>query len=429
MKYVSTKGSINPVSFREAVMQGLASNGGLFVPAHPVKMPGNFLKEFRGLTKIDLAVQVIQPFVGNDLSKDELKSICEWAWDFDCPLVQVEQDVYCLELFHGESNAFKDFGARFLSQCVQHFSKDIQKKKVLLTATSGDTGGAVAASFANVKDVDVVILYPSKRVSKVQELQLITGGKNIHAVEVDGDFDRCQQLVKESLGDCELQKVYHFLSANSINVARWISQQAYYWFALQQWREQTRPIISVPSGNLGNVTAGLLAQQAGLPIEGFIVACNSNDSVTRYFSNGHFDPLPTIQTLSNAMDVGNPNNFPRLNQLMKESVLKEGITSRSISDLDTMNAIREVGKQCDYHLEPHGAVAYSALKHYLDQNVEAKGFFLGTAHPVKFMEIVSPLVDRPIEVPSSIKDLHLKKQEKVYLEKNTPLQPLLMQLI
>jgi threonine synthase len=319
-----------------------------------------------------------------------------------------------LELFHGPTLAFKDVGARFMSRCLGYFAKERSEKVTVLVATSGDTGGAVANGFYNVPGVDVVILYPSGKVSSVQEKQLTTLGKNIHAIEVAGTFDDCQQLVKQAFADVVLTKKLFLTSANSINVARWLPQQFYYFFAWKQWKEKDLPpVISVPSGNFGNICAGLLAHYSGLPAAHFIAACNANDVVTQYLATGQYQPQKAHATLSNAMDVGNPSNFVRILELFDNEFgkLTNVLSSYSISDNDTRNTIKEVFSRDGYLLDPHGAVGYLALEQHVQQKAGAKGIFLETAHPVKFFDVVEPIIGKEVPMPESIKAIvDLKKQ-------------------
>jgi threonine synthase len=301
-----------------------------------------------------------------------------------------------------------------MSRCLGYFANEIKEKVIVLVATSGDTGGAVANGFYNVEGVDVVILYPSGKVSSVQEKQLTTLGGNIHSVEVEGNFDDCQRMVKDAFSDEALNKKVFLTSANSINVARWLPQQFYYFFAWKQWKEKEKPpVISVPSGNFGNICAGLLAHRSGLPVKHFIAACNSNDVVPQYFNTGKYQPQKAIATISNAMDVGDPSNFVRIREMYKndEEDLQEIMSSTSLSDEETRATLKAVFEKENYLLDPHGAVAYHALKNYLDQNKNSKGIFLETAHPVKFYDVVEPIIKHQVPIPESIQE-QLKKEKK-----------------
>src|SRR5690606_38875221 len=329
------------------------------------------------------------------------------------PLVKVEENIFSLELFHGPTLAFKDVGARFMSRCLGYFVKNNDKKITVLVATSGDTGGAVANGFYDVDGVEVVILYPSGKVSSVQELQLTTLGKNITALEVEGNFDDCQRLVKQAFADESLNRDLFLTSANSINVARWLSQQFYYFYAFQQWTDKKNPpVISVPSGNFGNICAGLLAHQSGLPVKHFIAACNANDVFTQYLSTENYLPKKSVATLSNAMDVGDPSNFVRILQLFDQHFpsLKNLISSETISDEATKQIISEVYGRHQYLLDPHGAVGYLALKNYLQNHPGQQGIFLETAHPVKFYDVVEPVINQKIPLPAEI-ELLLRSEE------------------
>src|SRR6476659_9323315 len=312
MLYYSTNKKSPKVDFREATIKGQAPDKGLYFPE---KIPGfsaDLLSKFKTWSNNAIALQIIRPYVGHSIPPVTLERIVTETVDFDFPLVQLDDNMYCLELFHGPTLAFKDVGARFMSRCLGYFVRDIKKRVTVLVATSGDTGGAVANGFHDVEGVNVVILYPSGKVSPVQELQLTTNGDNIRALEINGTFDDCQSVVKQAFADQELNRQLFLTSANSINVARWLPQQFYYAFALKEWKENTPPVVAVPSGNFGNLCAGLLAFRSGLPIKHFIAACNSNDVVPHYFQTGRFEPKPAIATLSNAMDVGHPSNFVRM---------------------------------------------------------------------------------------------------------------------
>ena len=343
--------------------------------------------------------------MGNTLPPSDLQRIVSETINFDFPLVPVTPDIWSLELFHGPTLAFKDVGARFMSRCFAHFAQNNTRPITVLVATSGDTGGAVANGFYDVEGVRVVILYPSGKVSSVQELQLTTLGKNITALEVEGTFDDCQRMVKEAFADPILNNALFLTSANSINVARWLPQQFYYFFAAQQWPDLTHPpVISVPSGNFGNICAGLLAHRSGLPVRHFIAACNGNSIVPDYLRTGDYRPKPAVPTLSNAMDVGNPSNFVRILELFHQKLpnLQQTLSAVSISDAETIATIRELKTQQHYLSDPHGAVGYLALQRYLTQHPGDKGIFLETAHPVKFYDTVEPIIGSKIPLPPSV---------------------------
>jgi len=419
MKYYSTNKQSPAVSFKEATIRGQAPDKGLYFPETIPQVKKELIEGIENLSNEEIAFKVIQPFVGDEIPEDKLFQIVSETVSFQIPLVKVTEDIFSLELFHGPTLAFKDVGARFMSRCLGHFLKNDPStslragKVTVLVATSGDTGGAVAHGFYNVPGVDVVILYPSGKVSPVQEKQLTALGKNIHALEVEGSFDDCQQMVKAAFADDEINKKLFLTSANSINVARWLPQQFYYFFAYKQWlNKEHTPVISVPSGNFGNICAGILAKQSGLPVQHFIAACNANDTVTKYLQTEIFQTHTAVPTLSNAMDVGNPSNFIRILEIFHHqfSDLQKNLSSFSFSDEETLTAIREVYQQYNYLLDPHGAVGYLSLQKYLSYHTGKKGIFLETAHPVKFPEAVENAIENKVEIPSSI--ISLLKLEK-----------------
>ena len=413
MRYFSTNNHSPKVNFKEATIRGQAPDKGLYFPEVIPALSKEFITSIHLYAKEEIALNVIQPYVTDEIPKRALERIVSETINFEFPLVNVEKGIYSLELYHGPTLAFKDVGARFMSRCLGYFVQNNDKKITVLVATSGDTGGAVANGFYDVDGVDVVILYPSGKVSSVQELQLTTLGKNITALEIDGSFDDCQNLVKQAFADEELGKQKFLTSANSINIARWLPQQFYYFFAYQQWPDKKNaPVISVPSGNFGNLCAGLLAHRLGLPVSHFIAACNANDVVTDYLKTGNYHPAKPIATISNAMDVGNPSNFVRVLELFDKEFqpLKKLMSSYSFSDEETRIILKEVYEKQNYLLDPHGAIGYGALKKYLGENPELGGIFLETAHPVKFYDVVEPVVETKVAMPSAISEiLHLKK--------------------
>jgi len=413
MLYYSTNRQSPSVTFREAALQGQPLDKGLFFPEKITVFADSLLTK----SKAEIAFETIRPYVGETIPDETLYRICEETIDFDFPLVKVTEDIYSLELFHGPTLAFKDVGARFMSRCLGYFARDFKNKIVVLVATSGDTGGAVANGFYGVEGVDVVILYPSGKVSRVQELQLTTLGKNITALEVNGTFDDCQRLVKQALADADILEKVFLTSANSINVARWLPQKFYYYFALKQWNERDAPVVCVPSGNFGNICSGLLAKTEGLQTKNFIAACNANDVFPRYLQNGNYQPKQSVATLSNAMDVGNPSNFVRVLEIFANDFpqLKNVVSSLSVDDETTSETIREVIEKYNYLLDPHGAVGFHALQNYLREHEGEKGFFLATAHPVKF-DSVEKIVRKKTEVPDSIKELLTRQKESVKVE-------------
>ena len=419
MLYYSTNHISPKADFKEATIKGQAPDKGLYFPDKIPQLSSNFISNIDKYSKEEIAFTVIQPYIGDLIPKNELERIVAETINFDFPLVKVEENIYSLELFHGPTLAFKDVGARFMSRCLGYFVKDQDTKITVLVATSGDTGGAVANGFYNVDGVDVVILYPSGKVSSVQELQLTTLGKNITALEINGTFDDCQQMVKKAFADEELNKKLFLTSANSINVARWLPQQFYYFFAYRQWKEKNDlPVISVPSGNFGNICAGILAHRSGLPVQHFIAACNANDVVPGYLATGKYTSKQSVTTLSNAMDVGDPSNFVRILEIFDREFnpLKKVMSSYSISDEETKQTLKDVYRESNYLLDPHGAVGYLALKKYLQDNPGHKGIFLETAHPVKFYDVVEPIIKEPVPMPAAINDLLKKKKQSIKME-------------
>lgn len=388
MRYYSTNGGAERVDFKDATILGLAPDKGLFFPEQIPALDERFIGELECYTNEEIGYKVMKPYVGEAIPDEELRRIISETLSFDMPLVQVCDRIASLELFHGPTFAFKDLGARFMSRCMGYFAHESKRKMTVLVATSGDTGGAVAHGFYSVPGVEVVILYPSKKVSMVQEKQLTTLGKNIFALEVDGNFDDCQRLVKEAFADNSLREKIFLTSANSINVARWLPQQLFYFYAYKQWKMRfaKAPVVAVPSGNFGNICSGMVAARSGIPVKKFVVACNVNDAVVSFLKKGEYTAKDTISTLSNAMDVGNPSNFVRLLELYGHSYSKmvDQMVGYTIGDSETRYAIVDTYNRFGYWLDPHGAVAFSALNAYLEKHPDECGFFLETAHPVKF---------------------------------------------
>lgn len=421
MKYISTNKKSPYVSFRDAVLLGQPDDKGLYFPE---RIPQFSFEGFAGKSKEQIAFEVIKPFVGGEISDESLFEICSETVNFDFPLVKITENISALELFHGPTLAFKDVGARFMSRCLQQFASNNDKKTVVLVATSGDTGGAVASGFFDVEGVEVVILYPKGKVSRIQELQLTTLGRNITALEVDGAFDDCQKMAKTALADRELNSAVFLTTANSINIARWLPQQFYYFFALQNWTssdpsasKEIAPVICVPSGNFGNVCAGILAHISGLPCKKFIAATNSNDIIPKFLESGKMQEKPSVSTLSNAMDVARPSNFVRIMELFNNDYLdlKLKMESISVSDESTTETMRRVYREFGYVLDPHGAVGYCALENYLRAHPEDSGFFLETAHPVKF-DSVENIVGTYGEIPEAVKMLSNRDIEKIAID-------------
>jgi threonine synthase len=417
MQYYSTNGKSPKVDFKEATINGQAPDKGLYFPETIPTVPKDLIENITKYSNEEIAYQVIKPYVGDAIPEAELRRIVSETVNFDIPVVKITDDISALELYHGPTLAFKDIGARFMSRCLGYFVKDRKEKVIVLVATSGDTGGAVANGFYNVPGVEVVILYPSGKVSSVQEKQLTTLGKNIHALEVKGTFDDCQQMVKAAFMDESLTSKLFLTSANSINVARWLPQQFYYFFAYKQWADkQHPPVISVPSGNFGNICAGILAHITGLPVTHFIAACNANDIVPEFMKTEIYQPKKAVATISNAMDVGNPSNFVRILELFHNKFLdlKKVLSSVSISDDQTKATLKAVYQKDKYLLDPHGAVGYLALEQYQKKHPGQKGLVLETAHPVKFYDVVEPVIGETIPIPPTVQQqLKLEKKSMV----------------
>lgn len=405
MNYYSTNNKNHKVSLREAVLKGLAPDNGLYMPESIPALSKKFFDSLPEKSFQQIAFEVAQALVHEDVPANELKRIIEHTITFDAPLAEVEKNVFALELFHGPTLAFKDFGARFMSQLLGYFAKEEKREIVILVATSGDTGSAVANGFLGVPGTKVVVLYPSGKVSDIQEKQFTTLGQNIAALEIDGSFDDCQRLVKQAFLDEELKKKFFLTSANSINIARLIPQSFYYFYAWSRLKNRDNVVFSVPSGNFGNLTAGLIAKRMGLPVKHFVASTNANDIVPEYLQTGVFNPKSSQTTISNAMDVGNPSNFARMLDLYNSDLnkIKADITGYKFSDQETKYVMQEVYKNSNYTLDPHGAVGYLGLKKYLSENKESTGVFLETAHPAKFLEVVERTVLKKIKIPERLK--------------------------
>jgi len=420
MKYYNLKHTDEVVSFKEATIKGQGKDKGLFFPESVPKLEEDFIKNLQQYSDEEIAFRCMKDFIGEEIPESELRKIVSETISFEIPLKNINDNIAVLELFHGPTLAFKDVGARFMSRCLSYFLKNEKQNVTVLVATSGDTGGAVANGFYKVPGVEVVILYPKNRVSPVQEKQLTALGENISALEIEGSFDDCQSLVKQAFSDDEINKKVFLTSANSINVARWLPQQIYYLLALKQWQKDysEKPVICVPSGNFGNLCAGILAYFRGLPVEHFVAACNENDIIPQYLQTKKFEVKETVATLSNAMDVGNPSNFVRILELFgnKFSEFENKISGFSIDDAETLKTISEVYEKSGYILEPHGAVAYASLQKYLNENIDKKGFILETAHPVKFPEAVEKAIGKIIEVPENLNELMQKDKKTVEIK-------------
>jgi threonine synthase len=413
MKYYSLNHNAPKVSFQEAVIQGLASDKGLYFPETITPLNASFFETIENLSNEEIAFEAIKQFVGDEIPEQTLKEIIAETLCFDFPVVEVEKGIYSLELFHGPTMAFKDVGARFMSRCLAYFNKDkTGNKNTVLVATSGDTGGAVASGFLGVAGVEVVILYPSGKVSDIQEKQLTTLGQNIKALEVDGVFDDCQDMVKRAFLD-ETLKHKNLTSANSINIARWLPQMFYFFFAYKALKKQNKPLIfSCPSGNFGNICAGIIAKKLGLPIEHFVASTNVNDTIPRFLENGKYDPKPSKATISNAMDVGNPSNFIRIQELYNNDLkaFEKDFSSYSYTDEETLEAMKQIYKANGYIAEPHGAVGYLGLKKELQKHENAIGIFLETAHPIKFLDVVEPALNIQLPIPMQIESVLNKEK-------------------
>ncbi len=416
MKYYSTNRNVPSVSFREAVFKGLPDDNGLYMPEEIPSVFSDFLKDPKKFTFQDIAFLTAKPYLKGEISDEELKNIIEDAFNFPVPVKQVHDNIHVLELFHGPTLAFKDFGARFMSRVMGHFLKSENKEINILVATSGDTGSAVAQGFLGVEGIKVTLLFPKGKVSFIQEQQLTTIGHNVTALEVDGTFDDCQKMVKTAFLDEGLSKKLQLSSANSINIARLLPQSFYYTYAFSQvWESGTDLYFCVPSGNFGNLCGGLLAMKMGLPVKQFIAATNINDIVPYYLASGIFNPRSSKMTISNAMDVGNPSNFARLIELYEnnfESVAKD-IRGISFNDEETKEIIKEVFEKYQYLMCPHTAIGYGGLRSLMPAGKKSKGIFLSTAHPAKFKDIVESLISKEIELPERLRKIVEKKKNAV----------------
>lgn len=418
MKYYSLNGHPEKVDFKTAVIKGLAPDRGLYFPETVNPLPAYIFENIESLSNVEIALEAIKQFVGDSIPADELKKIVTETLSFDFPVVKIDEDIYTLELFHGPTMAFKDVGARFMSRCLSYFNRDTDLKNTVLVATSGDTGGAVASGFLGVEGVDVAILYPKGKVSDIQELQLTTLGENITAYEVDGTFDDCQDMVKTAFLDNDLDHK-NLTSANSINVARWLPQMFYFFFAYKALKKYGKKlIVSCPSGNFGNICAGMMAKRLGLPILHFVASTNVNDTVPRYMQSGDYKPNPTIATISNAMDVSNPSNFVRIQALYDNSLekLENDLTATSYTDNETKESLIQIYRNSGYIADPHGVVGYLGLKNKMQSFPDSIGVFLETAHPVKFSDTVTDLLKTEIPIPSQIQNVLNKDKHKIAIK-------------
>ena len=422
MKYYSTNGKVKNVSLEEAVVKGLASDKGLFMPDVIKKLPQSFFDEISELSFQEIAYKVADAFFGEDVDAESLKNIVYDTLSFDVPLVKVEDNIYSLELFHGPTLAFKDVGARFMSRLLGYFIRKENKGGLVnvLLATSGDTGSAVANGFLGVEGIRVFVLYPKGKVSKIQECQFTTLGKNITAIEVDGTFDDCQRLVKSAFMDEELNAKMKLTSANSINVARFLPQAFYYFYGYAQLKRlglADNAVICVPSGNFGNITAGLFGKRMGLPVKRFIAANNRNDIFYQYLLTGVYSPRPSVATLANAMDVGDPSNFARVLDLYghSHSAICADISGCTYNDEQISASIKDCYKTNGYILDPHGACGYQALRDGLKPG--ETGIFLETAHPAKFLEKVEAILGTKVEIPQKLQEFMKGTKQSVDMTK------------
>lgn len=423
MQLYSTKNKSITASLKEAVFKGLPSDNGLFMPSYIPVLPNSFYENIDQLSFQEIAIEVCKALIGEDVPEKEIKSIINEVINFEAPVLPIEGQIHVLELFHGPSLAFKDFGARFMARLMSYFLlQDTAKEINILVATSGDTGSAVAQGFLNMPGIKITILYPSGKVSDIQEKQLTTLGNNITALEIDGVFDDCQRLVKEAFLDEELNSKINLSSANSINISRLIPQSFYYFWAYAQLKKTGKPIVfCVPSGNFGNLCGGLIAKKMGLPVEKFVAATNANNIIPNYLATGEYLPKPSVSTISNAMDVGNPSNFQRLTDLYGNLFedIKQDIVGKFYSDASTSEVMTEVYQRTNYVLDPHGAVGYLGIKDYLQESgSEANGVFLATAHPTKFLDIVEDAVGKKIPLPERLQAIVSKKKESIPLPKD-----------
>ena len=416
MKYFSLNHNAPEVSFQEAVVRGLAPDKGLYFPKSINQLPESFFENIETLDNVSIAYEAIKQFVGDEIPQSDLKNILEDVLSFDFPVVELNDSISALELYHGPTMAFKDVGARFMARCLGYFNGQNETKEnvTVLVATSGDTGGAVASGFLGVNGVEVVILYPSGKVSDIQEKQLTTLGQNITALEVDGVFDDCQAMVKRAFLDKGFENKRKLTSANSINIARWLPQMFYYFFAYKALKHKGKDLVfSVPSGNYGNICAGMMAQKLGLPIQHFVTGTNANDVVPEYLKSGQYKTKSSVATISNAMDVGAPSNFIRIEELHNHSFesLKKNLSGYSYSDAKTVEAINHLKVHFNYIADPHGAIGYLALKEYLAGKSNVQGVFLETAHPIKFLPVMPNAIADIMEIPAQIKSiLYLRKR-------------------
>lgn len=430
MNYYSLNKKAPPVSFKDAVIKGIAPDKGLYFPESITPLPDSFFGEIANLSHHEIAYQAIRQFVSDDIPHTVLKAMLKEVLDFDFPIVEIEDHVATLELFHGPTMAFKDVGARFMAQCLGYFSRDEKSELTVLVATSGDTGGAVANGFLGVEGVKVVILYPNGKVSDIQERQLTTLGQNITALQVDGTFDDCQKMVKSAFLDEELLAKMQLTSANSINVARWLPQSFYFLFAYKAVKHKEKEVVfSIPSGNFGNICAGMVAQRLGMPVKHFVAATNINDTVPEFMATGKYNPKSSTATISNAMDVGDPSNFIRIRHLYTDDydALKENLSSYAFTDDETRKAILKIHNSSGYIADPHGAVGYLGLKKYQETHPDTYGIFLETAHPIKFLDVVEETIGKSLKIPPQIEKVMDKEKKSIRIKNYGELKDYLLE--
>lgn len=418
MRLYSTKGQAKEVSFQEAVFKGLPEDNGLYMPSEIPRLGPDFFDQLSELTLPEIGFEVSKTLIGDEIPEAALRELIEEAMNFPVPVINLYDRLYALELFQGPTLAFKDFGARFMSRVMAHFLQQENREINILVATSGDTGSAVAQGFFNVPGIKVTILYPSGKVSFVQEQQLTTNGGNITALEIDGNFDDCQRMVKAAFLDADLKAKMNLSSANSINIARLVPQSFYYFYAYGQVRKHTDlPVVfCTPSGNFGNLCGGLMALRMGLPVHRFVAATNANAIVPEYLKSGQFDPKPSVQTLANAMDVGNPSNFPRLLDLFggEHARIVKWVDGAHHTDEHIKATIKVVYDQYNYTLCPHSAIGYQALKEYQEAHSEkTAGVFLATAHPAKFADTVEQATHKPLAMPERLEALVQREKQAI----------------
>ena len=420
MKYISLNHNSQPVNFQTALINGLAPDKGLYFPEKIINLPKKIIDNIKTIDDTELCYEVIKDYIGNDFTEDELIKIIQKTIDFKIPLKKVENSIFSLELFHGPTLAFKDIGAKFLALCMDKIKNDFDSKEItVLVATSGDTGGAVAKGFEGLNGINVCILYPKGRISQVQEKQITTNDKNVIAFEVNGNFDDCQKMVKDAFSDIEIKNKIILTSANSINIARWLPQMFYYFLAIKKIENNNQNIFSVPSGNFGNICAGILSKEMGLNIQLFLASTNINKTVPRYLESGIYNPEKTKPTISNAMDVSDPSNFIRIQKIFNNDLQKinKVIKGYSYNDSETREAIKDVYNSYNYIMDPHSAIGYLGLKSYLKNlRSDVNGIFLSTAHPIKFKEQVENIIGNQISFPSRLKKIMTKKKNTIEIE-------------